>query len=225
MKTNNQAPPTGGGGKLKTKTINVPAGATIDTEIDEEAFVSAEANISVSSGFITVVGITEASVTSFASSLIDNNNNSLCYNNNSVGTTNLLFPVLDFGSSKSMGQMEIHWYSGSFIANTFIVQYKENESDPWQDTAQINGQWTGDRDVPQVVDLSGINMRYSRIWCISGASSSWMAINEIRYKEASGNYITQDVVAVDGLNAYATGGTYKIENTLNTSVEVTIKYL
>jgi hypothetical protein len=160
--------------------ITVPGKTVLSTSVDYSKVTNIWIATQIKPIELVPIGTIDVDkVSSLSKQLIDDNFNSLCYNNKVRSTTNLNFVGIDLGSSKLVNYIYLYWYSSNFMGD-FKVQ-SSNDGITWADvTSTITGEWQGNNKEPQVVILNNITTRYLRLVVLNGLNSTYFVINEMK---------------------------------------------
>ena len=145
------------------------------------------------------------------------------YNNSSSGTTNKELPALDLGEPKEVSLCKVYWYSDTFKANDFQIQYSDDLS-TWQSVGDFEGVVT-DNGVSQDLNFNPVSARYWRLFCLSGNNSTWVVIREMEvFPPATG---TESVLLneIEGLTLSNDAGKLSVANESNIDIQATLTLL
>ncbi len=210
-------------GKCETK--NIAANSSQSFEATAQNFNSAFADVSSGSQEIIPIGVIDpTNISTTEANLINGNyTTDLTYHNSSVGSTNKELPAIDLGSNVDVSEIYIHWYTATFIATTFRIEYSTDGIN-FSSTGIFTGTWTGSSATPQVVNIGIVNARYFRIFSITGLNANWTVVREMR---AFGLPSSSDLVSifnVDGLTMKDNGTNVVICNDTDNDIEVKVCY-
>ncbi len=178
--------PSSGEREVQQISVTIAPLSSETTTVNEEDFVSVVSEIPNEEEKLPIVGVIDPSnVSTNEANLINGNTTDLHYNNSSQGTNNKELAAIDLGSKKAVSKIVIWWWNNTYIATNFKIQGNDsNSSNGWTDVASgLSATGVGE----QQISVSG-SYRYWRLFCVTGANSSWCVVSEMEaYNKPAGN--------------------------------------